>query len=374
MSFILIIDPDPKEHSILSRLLSQYRTESAFSALEAETLMQEVSPDLILLETELRDTDGCALLRKMQKDPDSSPVIVVSSCTKAPCIVNAMKAGAFDYITKPYNAEELLTSVRNCIASRCIQDYAVSDEEAHLEKIIIGSSEPIRRLRKKVAMYAETELPVLISGESGSGKELVARSLHILSNRQVEKYRIVHCGAIPPTLFESELYGSESGAYTGAVRRAGYFEQADGGSLFLDEIGELPLEGQVKLLRILEDREIIRVGGQRPVSINVRILSATNRDLSEYAKTGKFRTDLFYRINTLHIQVPPLRTHLSDIPLLCRAIMAEQADQSGSLSRAAVRKLMEHQWPGNVRELRNVLLRAYVTARGETIEPYHLSF
>lgn len=374
MSTVLIIDDDSKEHSILTQVLSAYRIESVHTAEEALDQLTYTRPDVVLLGIEIRGVDGFDLLSKILSLPDNPPVIVMSTCGDAACIVKAIKYGAYNYLCKPYDAEQLLSLIRECIASRLMsyQDAAVRIKGP--EDRIIGSSRIMEILRKKLSLYADTNLPVLITGESGSGKELAARTIHLLSNRCDGNYRTVHCGAIPLTLFEAELYGSECGAFTGAVRRPGYFEQAHRGSLFLDEIGEMPLEGQVKLLRILEDREIIRVGGHRKVQVDVRIISATNRDLAGQVRRREFRSDLFYRINTLHVDLPPLRDHIQDIPELSHSILHSYSDAPVALSREAQRKLMKYRWPGNVRELRNVLTRAAVQSGGGKIEAYHIQF
>lgn len=374
MSTVLIIDDDPKEHCILAQVLSAYRIESVHTAEEALDRLTYTRPDVVLLGIEIRSADGFDLLSKILSLPDNPPVIVMSTCGDPACIVKAIKYGAYNYLCKPYNAEQLLSLIRECIASHLMSYQDAAFRIKGPEDRIIGSSRIMQILRKKLSLYADTNLPVLITGESGSGKELAARTIHLLSNRRDGNYRTVHCGAIPLTLFEAELYGSECGAFTGAVRRPGYFEQAHRGSLFLDEIGEMPLEGQVKLLRILEDREIIRVGGHRKVPVDVRIISATNRDLAEQIGRAKFRSDLFYRINTLHVDLPPLRDHPQDIPELSRSILHSYSDDPVALSREAQRKLMKYRWPGNVRELRNVLTRAVVQSGEGTIEAYHIQF
>ncbi|MGC9311413.1 MAG: sigma-54-dependent transcriptional regulator [Sediminispirochaetaceae bacterium] len=372
MSTVLIIDDDSKEHSILTQVLSAYRIESVHTAEEALDQLTYTRPDVVLLGIEIRGVDGFDLLSKILSLPDNPPVIVMSTRGDTACIVKAIKYGAYNYLCKPYDAEQLLSLIRECIASRLMSYQDAAFRIKGPEDRIIGSSRIMEILRKKLSLYADTNLPVLITGESGSGKELAARTIHLLSNRRDGSYRTVHCGAIPLTLFEAELYGSECGAFTGAVRRPGYFEQAHRGSLFLDEIGEMPLEGQVKLLRILEDREIIRVGGHRKVHVDVRIISATNRDLAGQVRQGKFRSDLFYRINTLHVNLPPLRDHPQDIPELSRSILHSYSDAPVALSREAQRKLMKYHWPGNVRELRNVLTRAAVQSGGGKIEAYHI--
>ncbi len=374
MSTILIIDDDSKEHNILTQVLSGYRIESVYSAEEARTRLQHSRPDLVLLELEIQGIDGYDFLSEILSLPDNPPVIAMSTCSDAATIVKAIKYGAYNYLCKPYDAEYLISLIRECITSHLMWEEKPSVKISGPEDRIIGSSRIMEILRKKLTLYAETSLPVLIMGESGSGKELAARTIHLLSNRSDRNYRTVHCGAIPLTLFEAELYGSECGAYTGAVRRPGYFEQAHQGSIFLDEIGEMPLEGQVKLLRILEDREIIRVGGHRKIPVDVRIISATNRDLAKQVRTGKFRPDLFYRINTLHVTLPSLRDHPQDIPQLSRSILHSYSDPPVNLSSEALRKLMKYQWPGNVRELRNVLTRAAVQSGGGKIEACHIQF
>jgi len=334
--------------------------------------------DLIIMDIALPGDEGMEVLNGLQRLPDAPPVLVLSSWTGPSTVVKAIKGGADQFLAKPYNPEELRSVVQDCIIRSKIAQYSDSAPPDDMSALV-GDSPGMRKLKETIRLYAASNMPVLILGESGSGKELAARTLHQVSSRRQEPYRVVHCGAIPHSLIESELYGSETGAFTGAVNRAGYFEQAHRGSLFLDEIGELPLEGQVKLLRILEDCEIVRVGGRKKIKIDTRIISATNRDLGTRVKEGKFREDLLFRLNTLSLKLPPLRKHPEDIPRLCSYFLKSQSkaankrnDGEAKISRAALVKLMEHHWPGNIRELKNTVLRASVLARGGKIEAEHI--
>jgi len=373
MTTILIIDSDPKEHQILSQILDHYSIESIFSCSDALEKIRLLQPDLILLGIRHWDFEAYSVIRKLCQNAEDTPLIVLSCTDDTEHIVKAVQSGAFSFISKPYNTAKLVRIIDQCIASNSCVQSKNTIRPAHLLPQVIGSSRAMKTLRRQIHLFSQTDLPILITGESGSGKELVASSIHHLSSRRNREYRIVHCGAIPFSLFEAELYGSERGAFTGAVSRAGYFEQADKGSLFLDEIGEMAPEAQVKFLRILEDKEIIRIGGRRKIPIDVRIISATNRILPRLVRDSLFRPDLYFRINTLNIEVPPLRDHPEDIPLLVRSFISHPDPLSCILSREAMHTLMQYSWPGNVRQLKNVLARAGIISGGAKIEACHLN-
>jgi DNA-binding NtrC family response regulator len=374
MSSILILDQDKNEHCILSSLLTSHRILSAYSAKQALDILKKEHPDLILMDIKLPDADGFELIEILGADRSAPPVIVLSAYSSIPSVVRAIRGGAVNYLEKPCRLGALRRAISEAL-TRSITEQEVQQLPAEGPlSAIVGSSSSAVELRRTIALYAETHMPVLITGESGSGKELVARSLHLLSKRRDGPYQTVHCGAIPPSLMEVEIYGSEPGAFTEARTRAGFFEKAHRGSLFLDEIGEMPPEGQVKLLRILEETAIQRIGGNRKIPIDVRVISATNRNLKQRVKEDYFREDLLFRINTLLIEVPPLRERIDDIPALSRHLLGKRKEVPEPVSREALMKLMAHSWPGNVRELRNVLHRARVNARGGHIEARHIHF
>jgi DNA-binding NtrC family response regulator len=285
-------------------------------------------------------------------------------------VVRAMKAGACDYLLKPLKLKALLTVLQNALVSHPVP--AITSSVPAVGKLV-GMSRGIMEMKELILRYGASMSPVLIQGESGTGKELVARAVHSVSGVS-GAFVAINCGAIPEQLVEAELFGTEKGAYTDAQPRAGSFERADGGCLFLDEIGEMAMTAQVKLLRIMEEREVSRLGGTRPVPIDVRILAATNKSLSEGVKSGTFREDLYYRLAVLPIQVPSLREHPEDIPLLAASMLQELEGTGKKLSHEALVKLQRHSWPGNVRELRNVLERAVLLSEGPSLLPGHIRF
>jgi len=374
MSNLLYIDQDRKEHCILSRILTEHRVISAFTGASAGEILKKNPPDLVLMDINLPDADGFELIHRISSPGGGPPVIVLSAYSSTSSVVQAMRQGAINYLEKPFNLKSLRRAITEALTAGFPEGQLQSDGKGGPLDAIAGTSPVIRKLKETIELYAGNDYPVVVTGESGSGKELVARTLHLLSQRRAAPYRIVHCGAIPASLMEVEIYGSEPGAFTEARRRAGYFEQAHGGSLFLDEIGEMPSEGQVKLLRILEETSIRRVGGTRDIPIDVRIISATNRNLYRRVEEGVFRQDLLFRINTLVIEVPPLRERIEDIPSLSRYLLGKAREVPEPVSRKALVKLMSHAWPGNVRELKNVLQQAEVTARRGRIEADHIFF
>ncbi|HEY9594582.1 MAG TPA: sigma-54 dependent transcriptional regulator, partial [Spirochaetia bacterium] len=279
-------------------------------------------------------------------------------------------AGARDYVVKPYDVKELLGSLRTAVA---VRDTARGVGDDGPLARLVGDSPRMREAKELLLRYAPSDAPVLLLGESGTGKELAARILHETSRRRAGPFVAMNCGAVAETLLESELFGSEKGAFTDAVSRPGSFERATGGTLFLDEIGEMSTPAQARLLRVLEDRELTRVGGSRAVPIDVRVVSATNRDLKAGAETGSFRHDLFYRLAVLPVRMPALRERPSDIPLIAAHLLSRDGRCPG-LAEDARDLLLGHPWPGNVRELRNVLERAVLASGGGRIEARHLTF
>ena len=343
--------------------------------------LAEDRPDLILLDLHLPDASGLDLLAKARFQLPEAPVIVVTASNSVEDVVKALKGGAIDYLTKPVDIQRMIVSLANASKiARQQQDLVKLRSElkdTYKLEHMIGNSPAMEQVRDLIRQSAPSEATVLIAGESGTGKELVARALHYASARVSRPFVDVNCAALTETLIESELFGHERGAFTSAVsRRRGKFEQAHGGSIFLDEIGDMPLSTQAKMLRVLQERSFQRVGGEEKITVNVRVICATNHNLEEAVKRGLFRMDLFYRINLMVIDVPPLRDRKSDIPELARHFLA-LASRSGkhlaqAISDSALAALCAHEWPGNVRELQNAIQRAATVCNEEEIQPSHL--
>jgi two-component system NtrC family response regulator len=344
-------------------------------------LLSEAPPDLCLLDLHLPDASGLELLEKLRRSRPDIPAIVVTASESVEDVVTAMRLGASDYVTKPINSGRLTVSIRNALL--------LGEQQAELARLrsqvqeengpecLVGASPAMESLRSLLRKAAPSEATILVMGENGTGKELAARALHFCSPRARKPLVDVNCAALTETLLESELFGHEQGAFTGASsRRQGKFEQAHGGTLFLDEIGDMPLSTQAKILRVLQEQSFQRVGGNERIEVNVRVICATNRDLEEAVRRNEFRKDLFYRVNTLVIEVPPLRDRAADIPELARHFLARAARREGRavdrLAPAALEGLAAHSWPGNVRELQHAIERAVLVCEGEEIRPEHL--
>ena len=330
---------------------------------------------LVLTDLKLPGEDGIAVLKAAVAADPGLPVVVLTGFGTVETAVAAMKAGAADFLSKPVDPELLLLLVRRHVAARRESvARALLAAEAGLAGMppIVGSSPALAEALERIRRAAESDVTVVLTGESGTGKELFARALHALSARASGPFVPVNVAALPEGLVENELFGHERGAYTGAVeRRAGRFEIADGGTLFLDEISELPAAAQTKFLRVVEEKQFLRVGGTVPISVDVRIVVATNRDLGVLVRSGSFREDLFYRLEVFPVRLPPLRSRKEDIPALARSFAdfaARQMRRKAPLfSAGALERLEEHDWPGNVRELRNVVERAVILTRGDTV-------
>jgi len=362
---ILLVDDDPAILRGLSGLLRDegYGTETAATAAEAhEAMSKREPPAAMILDLGLPDESGLALLARLPR-PLPAPVVVLSGGATPGEAAQALKLGATDFVEKPPTAERILTALQNALALRDLEDERQRlREELAQPGNLIGESAAMSGLRKLVARAGPSDSVVLVQGETGTGKERVARALHLGSGRK-GRFVAVNCAAIPAQLLESELFGAERGAFTGATaRRIGRFEQAQCGTLLLDEIGELPLELQAKLLRVLEQREVERLGGTAPVRVDVRVVAATHRDLRKAVSDGKFREDLYYRLAVFPIQVPPLRERADDVVPLARAFAAELRGAQGDLrlTPQAEKALRGHAWPGNVRELRNFVERLHL--------------
>jgi DNA-binding NtrC family response regulator len=382
----LIADDDPLIRSNLGLLLRAegYQVLEAADGIQAVEALGDGSVSLLLLDLKMPGCGGLELLRTHQDQLEDTPVIVITALGGSGAAIEAMKLGAYDYITKPFDLDEVLFTVRRALTQKALvaQVQALSrgateDDGEPADEELIGRTPAMLEVFKTIGRVAVTQEPVLILGESGTGKELVANAIHANSPRLGRPFIKVNCAALSPTLLESELFGHEKGAFTGAVaRRVGRFEQAHGGTLFLDEVGDLDLDLQAKLLRVLQTGQFERVGGNETVSADVRVISATNRDLPAQVAAGRFREDLFYRLNVVLIRLPPLRERRDDVPLLAEHILGRLSrkyhwPQLG-LSPEARNQLLSHTWPGNVRELQNVLARAAILARGRPILPEDL--
>jgi DNA-binding NtrC family response regulator len=370
----LIIDDDENFRTSLDLLVQRegFVTRTAGTVAEARESLAAGPPDVFLVDLTLPDGDGLAWLRS-EPAASSSEVIVITGSTSVDSAVDALQGGALDYLTKPIDRARLRTALVNVARTRALKQEVGSlrGELRDLGRFgrMVGRSKAILEVYDLVARVAPTDATVLITGESGTGKELVAETLHHCSARKDAPLLPVNCGAVSPNLIESELFGHERGSFTGADRqRKGCFERANGGTLFLDEITEMPIELQVKLLRVLETDTLVRVGGTEPVRVNVRVLAATNRDPAQAVKDGKLREDLYYRLNVFPIALPPLRERAGDVELLAEHFLAELNREGGTSktwSRAALERLRANSWVGNVRELRNLVQRAYILADDE---------
>jgi DNA-binding NtrC family response regulator len=377
---ILVVDDDPVVRDAVARYLtSEHYTVSAYDSGEnALVALQKERWDAALIDIKMPGMDGMELQRRLAEvDPDL-PVIMMTGYASVETAVDALKRGAYDYITKPYDPDQMCQLVRLAVEHRKAKNEVERLKERLAEALpdteMIGQSAPMRRVMELIDTVAGTDATVLISGESGTGKEIVARSVHAASHRAHAPLVTIHCGALTETLLESELFGYEKGAFTGAyTRKKGKFEAAEGGTVFLDEISDISLKVQTDLLRVLQEREIVRVGGNLPVAVDFRCIAATNRRLDVLAREGAFRADLFYRLNVFMIEMPPLRERKDDIPLLANHFLKKHAPRMNRalprLSQSSLDALMAYDWPGNVRELENVMERAILLTSGDLIQP-----
>lgn len=380
---ILIVDDEEKIRKILIRLLEDedYRVKSAENGSKALILATSFRPHVVLMDQNMPGKNGIEIMRAIKEKSPDTIVIIITAFGEVSMAVEAIKIGAYDYLEKPFDNDRLLILIR-----RALEHQRLSAELNSLKKEvatrksfdqIIAASSAMKQVILQAQRVVETDASVLLQGESGTGKEVLANAIHLAGQRKDAPLIIVNCGAIPLTLIESELFGHEKGAYTDAKEwKPGKFEQADGGTLFLDELGELPLDAQVKLLRVLEEKKVTRIGGTRPIHVNVRIISATNSNLEEKVQKGLFRLDLYYRLNVFSIMIPPLRERKEDIPLLIDHFMVcynkELNMEIRNLSAQAANILLNYPWPGNVRELQNCLQSAMILAREGTLTTEHL--
>ena len=376
---ILIVDDDAAVCWSLEQALNAdgYQTFIAADGTIAQRLIRKQDPDLVLTDIRMPGISGLELLAQLKVDHPNLPVIVMTAHGTMETAIEAVQQGAFDYLPKPIALERLRSVVRNAMGER--QLVAVSQQnELAADGSIIGSTPAMQEVYRRVAAAAASDVGVLITGPTGSGKELVARALHQFSGRRDAPFVAVNCGALPDNLVESELFGHEAGAFTDAKQaKMGRIEAADGGVLFLDEVGELPPTAQVKLLRFLEDQRIVRVGGEEEKQMNVRVIAATNRDiLPKEPGSSNFREDLSYRLRVVTIELPPLIDRLDDLPLLVKFFLsriAKQLDRRLSITEDAMAALRSYNWPGNVRELRHVIEEGAVLATGGVIGPEYLN-
>ncbi len=376
---ILIVDDQSSVCYSLKRVLENngYNVKTTTNGYEAIKLIKEYNPDIVLLDIRMPEIDGLEALKKIKKIYTKVQVIIMTAYSTTEKAIEAMKLGAFDYLVKPFDNDKLLELIDSAIKTKILlEDVVTFDEKTDevMEKTtnyqIIGKSPEMMEIYKQIGKIAPTDAPVLILGESGTGKELIARAIYHHSKRAKKTFLAVNCAAIPENLLESELFGYEKGAFTGAdFKRIGKFEQCDGGTIFLDEIGDMPLSLQAKILRVLQDGYFQRVGGEETIKTDVRIIAATNKNLEQMVKQGLFRKDLYYRINVLCIKVPPLRQRKEDIDDLIEYFIKKYNRLLGKevkgITKEALIKFKEYSWPGNVRELENTIQKAMVLCKND---------
>lgn len=372
---VLIVDDDTSLRRVLEYNLVEegYDVVTAPEGIEGLRLFRERLPDLVITDLKMPGIDGFELLKTVKDEAPETQVVVITAFGAVETAVEAMKAGAYDYITKPFNRDELKLTVRKALQvkglvreNRELREELSDRKEFHS---IIGSSPEMEQVFQIVRKVADTEATVLVTGESGTGKELVARAIHTGSSRKNKPFVAINCAAIPRDLLESELFGHVRGAFTGAVRdKVGKFQMADGGTIFLDEVGELPLDLQPKLLRALQEKTVEMVGGTSSQKIDVRVVAATNADLEQAISSGDFREDLYYRLCVIPVHLPPLRKRTGDIPLLIRHFVSKHGANEVSFSHEAMDLLRRHSWPGNVRELENTVERVLIMRNGNVVE------
>ena len=383
---ILVVDDDRDMLSLLDELLSGegYKVVKAKSGAEALAAIAKSRPDLVMIDVLLPDEDGLTLLAQIKREHPELEVIVMTAFGGSSSAIKAMRVGAYDYVTKPFETDDLLATLARVFEKADMAQEVnalrleLGKQSAQRERIV-GSSRPMLEIYKLIGKVAGSDASILVSGESGTGKELVAEAIHRASPRNPHPLVKVSCAALPETLLETELFGHEKGSFTGAMTmRKGRFEIADKGTIFLDEIGEMTLGTQTKLLRILQEHEFERIGSNTPIKVDIRVIAATNRDLAEEVDRNRFREDLYYRLNVIHIHMPPLRERKEDIPALVEHFLTKyrwSADAiPTTITEEALERLVAYDWPGNVRELENAVERAVVLSRGQPITVEQLPF
>lgn len=382
---ILIVDDDPGQADSLMRnlVLEGFRADCLASPEEAIATIRDRKPDAIVSDFRMGEVNGLEFYQQVKEIYPDIIFILATGFGTVETAVEALRLGVHDFLTKPIDTDELVIKLKKALNYKSLESENTRLKEKIADLVpkpkIIGDSSLMKQVLDQVEQVADSVATVLIEGESGTGKELIAKSIHSYSPRAQEPYIKVNCAAIPENLLESELFGHEAGAFTGAVnKRIGKFELADGGSIFLDEVGEMPLHLQPKFLRVLQEREIERLGGSTTIKVDVRVIAATNRDLEEMVKEGEFRKDLFYRLNVIPIRLPALRDRMEDVLPIARHFLAQFSELNGreisAIGEEASNKLMHYSWPGNVRELENCMERAVVLTRGQELQPTDFQF
>ena len=378
MDKLLLVDDEADVQYSFRRIFdsSEIELTTASSGESALEMLPQVRPDLVLMDVRMGGMNGLETLRRIRQSDSKLPVIIMTAYGTTQTAIEAMKLGAYDYLLKPFDVPKLkeivFTALKAAHDMKRVVSYQPLLESEDYEVGVVGRSEPMQRVFKLIGQLASSDATALITGESGTGKELVARAIYHHSRRSEKSFLAINCAAIPENLLESELFGHEKGAFTGAAtQRIGKFEQCNGGTIFLDEIGDMSLPTQTKILRVLQNGTFERVGGNQAVKVDVRVIAATNKPLEEAVSKREFREDLFYRLNVVRIEIPPLRERKEDIPLLVnyflKKIAQAQKQAPKSISEEALEFLMRHSWPGNVRELENVIQRAIVVTKGDVI-------
>jgi DNA-binding NtrC family response regulator len=379
MTSILVIEDEHLQKELLTTILKEagYNVFSASSLEEARKIISQYHPEIILTDLKLQNEDGMDILNDLPEEPFKPAVIIITAFGSIPSAVEAIKKGAFDYLTKPINKEVLLLTIKRAEEKINLvkEVYRLKSELYEKFKIdgVVGKSKKMLQVIEIVKKVAPTNATVLICGESGTGKELIARAIHHNSPRKDNPFIAINCAAIPETLIESELFGYEPGAFTGAnTRKIGLIEAANKGTLFLDEVAELPLITQSKLLRVLQEKEIRRIGGKETIKVDVRIIAATNKNLLEEVQKKKFREDLYYRLKVVTIEIPPLRERKEDIPELVKYFIEKYSKEFGKeikgIEEKAMQALLNYHWPGNIRELESVIEKAIIICEGDKIK------
>jgi two-component system, NtrC family, nitrogen regulation response regulator NtrX len=372
---ILIVDDEQGIRAALGQLLEfeGYDVRTAANAVDGLSEYARFKPHLVFMDVKMAGIDGLEALRKLREQDPSAIVVMISGHATIQTAVEATQHGAYDILEKPLDTDRILVTLRNALAHLDLHEENARLRDSVRSRFeIVGASYAIRAVTEKIELVAKTPARVLITGENGTGKELVAQAIHVNSPRAKAPFVEVNCAAIPSELIESELFGHMKGSFTGAVQdRAGKFEQANGGTIFLDEVGDMSLAAQAKVLRVLQDGVVTRIGGSKPIKVDVRVLSATNKDVEAEIAAGRFREDLYYRLNVVPIHVPPLRERREDIPLLIGHFVGQLTGPAGLSPRAigddAVARLSQLEWPGNVRELRNTIERLLILSSGPRI-------
>jgi DNA-binding NtrC family response regulator len=378
MAVVLVVDDEQNQRNILRTILSAegYETHVAASGEEALKIVKSYQPDVVLTDLKMEGMDGIELMEKVKSRENAPEVILMTAFGTIPSVVEAMKKGAYSYLEKPLDKDKVLLNVRNAFEKAGLLRENRDLHQALYDRFslqgIVGSSKVMKDVLDIVKKVSDTPVTVLILGESGTGKELIARAIHYNSPRRLRPFTAINCAAIPETLIESELFGYEPGAFTGAMaRKIGLFEATSGGTMFLDEVGDLPAMTQSKILRVLQEKEIRRIGGREAIKADVRMIAATNKDLEKELKNGRFREDLYYRLRVVAVELPPLRERREDIPELINFFIDRYNHEFGKRVRGtdedAMKALMEYHWPGNVRQAESVIERALLMCDSDTI-------